>query len=72
MWVPAHICWKITSQQSSLTDLEYSQALKLTRRQLFLKILEQVVPWPGLEARIRPFYHLGPILSEHFPHFIEP
>ena len=47
------------SQQSSFTDLEQSQARKLTRRQKFLNRLDQAVPCTELEARNSPFYHRG-------------
>ena len=55
------------SQQSSFTDLEHSQAHKLTRRQLFLPKLDQAVPWSALESRIRPFYHRGTQGRQPYP-----
>ena len=65
--MPTHLWQKSKSQQSSFTDLEQSQARKLTRRQKFLNRLDQAVPWTELEARIRPFYHQGTQGRQPYP-----
>ena len=45
-----------TYQQTSFSQAEYSAKKKLTRRDLFLAKMEQVVPWSRLIAVIEPHY----------------
>lgn len=45
-----------THQQTSFSQAEYSAKKKLTRRDLFLAKMEQVVPWSRLIAVIEPHY----------------
>ena len=45
-----------TYQQTSFSQAEYSAKKKLTRRDLFLAKMEQVVPWRRLIAVIEPHY----------------
>jgi transposase, IS5 family len=45
-----------TYQQTSFSQAEYNAKKKLTRRDLFLAKMEQVVPWSRLIAVIEPHY----------------
>ena len=47
------------SQQISFSQHEYTGKKKTTRRERFLKEMEQVVPWARLEALIVPHYPAG-------------
>ena len=42
--------------QPTFADLEYRHKKRKTRRELFLKRMDFLIPWPRLEARIRPHY----------------
>jgi transposase, IS5 family len=46
-------------RQGSFSQAEYASKKKQTRRDKFLAEMEQVVPWAGLVARLRPFYPKG-------------
>ena len=43
-------------QQISFAQVEYSGKKKLTRRDIFLAKMEQVVPWSRLVAVVEPHY----------------
>ncbi|WP_114962338.1 IS5 family transposase [Tritonibacter mobilis] len=43
-------------KQHSFSSFEYSQKKKRTKRDVFLAEMDQVVPWPRLEALIAPHY----------------
>jgi len=43
-------------QQMSFSQAEYGAKKKLTRRDIFLAKMEQVVPWSGLIAVVEPHY----------------
>lgn len=45
-----------TNQQMSFSEAEYSTKKKLTRRDIFLSRMEQVVPWSRLIAVVEPHY----------------
>ena len=45
--------------QGSFSQAEYAGKKKQTRRDKFLAEMEQVVPWPRLVERVRPFYPKG-------------
>jgi IS5 family transposase len=45
--------------QGSFSQAEYAGKKKQTRRDKFLAEMEQVVPWPRLVERLRPFYPKG-------------
>jgi IS5 family transposase len=45
--------------QGSFSQAEYAGKKKQTRRDKFLAEMEQVVPWPRLVERLRPFYPQG-------------
>ncbi len=40
--------------QLSFGDAEYNGKRKRTRREMFLAVMDQVVPWKGLMALIEP------------------
>lgn len=42
--------------QMSFSSLAYSEKKKVTRREQFLSVMDQVTPWAALEALIEPFY----------------
>ena len=42
--------------QPTFADLEYQGKKRKTRRELFLKRMDGLIPWRLLEDRIRPFY----------------
>ena len=46
-------------KQITFADAEYSNKRKQTRKELFLKEMEQVVPWKGLIGLIEPHYPHG-------------
>src|SRR6202140_4020249 len=46
-------------RQGSFSQAEYAGKKKQTRRDKFLAEMEQVVPWPRLVDRLRPFYPKG-------------
>ena len=46
-------------RQGSFSQAEYAGKKKQTRRDRFLAEMEQVVPWPRLVERLRPFYPKG-------------
>lgn len=43
----------------SFDDAEYAGKRKQTRRERFLIVRDQVVPWKGLVALIEPYYRKG-------------
>lgn len=46
-------------KQISFAEAEFGLKKKLTRREKFLAEMEQIVPWPRLEALIKPVYPKG-------------
>ena len=46
-------------KQSSFSSAEFANKKRLTRREKFLREMEQVVPWAELEAVIAPLYPTG-------------
>ena len=49
----------LNMQQTTLSDVEYSNRRRKTRRELFLDTMDTVVPWDEWVSRIRPFYPPG-------------
>jgi IS5 family transposase len=47
------------TKQMSFASYEFAQKRRVTRREKFLAEMEQVVPWPRLEALIEPKYPSG-------------
>jgi IS5 family transposase len=46
-------------KQKSFTDLEYDNRKKTTRREAFLKMMDEIIPWAEWVALIQPFYPDG-------------
>jgi IS5 family transposase len=44
-------------RQMTLSDLEYGNVKKVTRREKFLQTMDEIVPWARLCALIRPHYY---------------
>ena len=45
-----------TMRQPTFGDLEYESKKRKTRREIFLERMDGLIPWEGLENRIRPYY----------------
>lgn len=45
--------------QTTMTDVEYSQRKRITRREAFLKQMDQLIPWEKWINVIRPYYPKG-------------
>jgi len=43
----------------SLSDYEYSNRKKKTKRDEFLEIIDEIIPWDGCVGVILPFYYKG-------------
>lgn len=46
-------------KQQTFTDIEYSNRRRKTRREQFLKTMDQIIPWKEWIEIIRPFYPSG-------------
>ena len=44
------------TEQPTFADLEYQHKKRQTRREVFLKRIDSLIPWQRLEERIRPHY----------------
>ena len=47
------------ADQPTFADLDYQVKKRKTRREEFLEKMDELVPWPRLEERIRPQYFRG-------------
>ncbi|MDP3295204.1 MAG: IS5 family transposase, partial [Nevskia sp.] len=54
-------------QQISLAESGYGRSRKVTRKQVFLAEMEQVVPWDRLVARIAPHYPVAGKGTQPYP-----
>ena len=45
--------------QQSLSDMEYSQRKRVTRREEFLDIMDEIIPWEEWVSLIVPHYPSG-------------
>ena len=45
--------------QSSFSDLEYANRKRITKRESFLKMMDEIIPWSEWIELIRPFYPKG-------------
>ena len=45
--------------QQTFSDIEYSGRKRKTRREAFLEIMEDMIPWSEWEALIQPLYFKG-------------
>ena len=46
-------------KQQTLSDIEYSNRKKKTKREEFLEIMEEIIPWDEWVGNIRPYYPAG-------------
>lgn len=46
-------------KQETLSDLEYGSRKKKTKREEFLEIMEEIIPWEEWVGLIRPYYPTG-------------
>ena len=46
-------------EQETFTDIEYSFRKKKTKREEFLEIMDEIIPWEEWVDRIRPYYAAG-------------
>ena len=46
-------------RQQTLSDMEYSCRKKKTKREEFLEIMDEIIPWEEWEEIIRPYYPTG-------------
>lgn len=46
-------------KQQSFSDYEYSQRKKKTRREEFLEIMDEIIPWDEWVSLIVPYYPSG-------------
>lgn len=46
-------------KQNTFTDIEYSFRKEKTKREEFLKIMEEIIPWNGWVDVIEPYYPRG-------------
>ena len=47
------------SGQCSFTDLEYSNRKRITKREKFLNMMDEIIPWSECIELIRPYYPSG-------------
>ena len=46
-------------KQGTFTDIEYSGRKKKTRREEFLEIMDEIIPWDEWVSVIEPYYPKG-------------
>ena len=46
-------------KQGTFTDIEYSGRKKKTRREEFLEIMDEIIPWDEWVGVIEPYYPKG-------------
>ena len=46
-------------KQETFTDIEYSFRKKITKREEFLEIMDEIIPWDEWVGVIRPYYPKG-------------
>ena len=46
-------------KQETFTDIEYSFRKKKTKREEFLEIMDEIIPWEEWVAKIKPYYPEG-------------
>ena len=54
-------------KQMSLAESGFARTNKVTRKQVFLGEMEQVVPWQRLVARITPYYPVAGNGTQPYP-----
>ena len=46
-------------KQQTISDVEYSARKRKTKREEFLKIMDEIIPWEEWVAYIAPYYPSG-------------
>jgi len=46
-------------KQTTFTDIEYANRKKITKREEFLDMMEEIIPWDEWIEIIRPYYYVG-------------
>lgn len=46
-------------KQETFTDIEYSFRKKKTKREEFLEIMDEIIPWEEWVDKIKPYYPAG-------------
>ena len=46
-------------KQETFTDIEYSFCKKKTKREEFLEIMDEIIPWEEWADKIKPYYPAG-------------
>ena len=46
-------------KQQTLSDIEYANRRRITKREDFLRTMDELIPWEPWVARIRPHYYSG-------------
>ena len=44
------------SKQITFSDIEYVNRKRITKREEFLDIMEEIIPWDEWEEFVRPYY----------------
>jgi IS5 family transposase len=47
------------TQQATTSDMEYANRKRTTKRESFLNMMNEIVPWSEWVELIRPFYPKG-------------
>lgn len=47
------------TRQQTFSDFEYSNRKRITKRESFLRMMDEIIPWPEWVELIRPFYPKG-------------
>lgn len=47
------------TRQQTFSDMEYSNRKRITKRELFLRMMDEIIPWAEWVELIRPFYPKG-------------
>ena len=49
----------LTMKQETISDFEYSFRKKKTKREIFLEIIDEIIPWDEWVGVIKPYYSKG-------------
>ena len=56
---PSKQWWCMEMKQETFTDIEYSFRKKKTKREEFLEIMDEIIPWDEWVGVIKPYYPTG-------------
>ena len=45
--------------QMTFSDMEYSGRKKVTQKEKFLRLMNQIIPWVEWVSKIQPYYPIG-------------